>query len=104
MTLAQLSRAWPLVACALALVTALAGVWGGGRVAAGVLAGGAWSAANLTCLVLLLNAGLGPRRSLGRVAGWLILKFPLLYLAAYGLLQYAGLSQGGFGLGFTQTN
>ena len=76
--------------------------------AAGVLAGGVWSAANLWCLSRALRVWLKPppaspaRRSWlpGRQIGWFVVKFPLLYAAAFGLIQIPGISLIGFGIGF----
>ena len=66
-----------------------------------VVGGALWSAANLWCLTRLLNAWLGPRCSRRRVVGWLLLKFPLLYVAVFLLLRSPALSVAGFSVGFT---
>ena len=97
---------------------------------AGILAGAVWNLANLWCLTQLLTAWLGSKRSNTRVigwphhlpqpplaassqqgrsapamrwqvVGWLLLKFPLLYLAAWLLLTRPFISLVGFGVGFT---
>lgn len=91
-----------LLAAALC-ITGLAGiatVWQT-RFAAGLLAGGFWNLASLWCLTQLLDAWLGPRASRRRAVGWLIVKFPLLYLAVFLLLSAPTLSVVGFGVGFT---
>lgn len=81
--------------------------------AAGVLAGALWNAANLWCLSKALGAWLKPqptppaRRSWlpgwarRQQIGWFLVKFPLLYAAAFGLVQIPGVSLIGFGIGFT---
>ena len=94
------TRAWRLGAGVLALAVLAAGLAGDAALAAGVLAGGAWHLISLWCLAQLLSAWL-VRHSTRRVVGWLLLKFPLLYLAAYGLLQRWRVSAMGFGIGFT---
>ncbi len=71
------------------------------HLAISVLAGGAWNAANLWCLTRLLLAWLGPRASRRRVVGWLLIKFPLLYVMAFLLLRVPESSALGFGIGFT---
>lgn len=67
----------------------------------GVIAGGLWNAASLWCLSGLLHAWLGPHPSRRRVVGWLLLKFPFLYLALFGLTGHAMISMFGFGIGFS---
>lgn len=69
-------------------------------VACGILAGGAWNLANLWCLAHALTAWLSPQRSLRQTLGWFIVKFPVLYLAVFGLLALARCSAVGFGIGF----
>jgi len=71
------------------------------RAAAGVLAGGAWNLASVWCLAHLLNAWLGPRPSRRRAIGWLMVKFPLLYLLVFALLRSPAISLIGFGIGFS---
>jgi len=94
-------RAWRFAAVALLFGAGLAGAWRG-RLALGVLAGGLWNLASLWCLVRLLSAWLG--RSASRpwqVAGWLLLKFPLLYLLVFSMRRAPAISLIGFGVGFT---
>lgn len=67
----------------------------------GVAAGGAWNAANLWSLARLLQAWLISPRSLRRVIGWLVVKFPLLYVLAFLALRSAKISVIGFSIGFT---
>jgi hypothetical protein len=69
--------------------------------AIGLLAGGAWNLTSLLVLSQLLNAWLGPNRSNRRVVGWLLVKFPLLYLAFFAMYQFKVVSLIGFGIGFT---
>jgi len=69
--------------------------------AAGVLAGGLWNAANLWCLSQALGSWLAPGQTRRRQIGWFVVKFPLLYAVAFGLLQIPGFSLIGFGIGFT---
>jgi len=75
-------------------------LWWGPSVSLGVLAGGLWNLVNLWCLARTLRvwfASTPPRR---RVVAWFVVKFPLLYLAAVGVLMIPGLSVVGFGVGF----
>jgi hypothetical protein len=65
----------------------------------GIIAGSLWNAASLWCLSGLLQAWLGPQPSRRRVIGWLLLKFPLLYLALLGLAGCPEISMVGFGIG-----
>lgn len=67
----------------------------------GLALGGIWNAANLWCLAQLLKAWLGPQPSRRRVVGWLLVKFPLLYLAAIGALRHPAVSLVGFSIGFS---
>ena len=69
--------------------------------AAGVLAGGLWNAANLWCLSRAVGAWLDSRRTRRQQIGWFVVKFPLLYAVAFGLLQMPWISLIGFGIGFT---
>ena len=88
-------------ALALALGSLAVSVWDM-RVAAGMLAGGAWNLASFWCLARLLRAWLGHAQpSKRRVVGWVLLKFPLLYIAVFGLLRLPCIAPLGFGLGFT---
>ena len=70
-------------------------------VALGMLVGGVWNLASLWCLSRLLQAWLGPQPSRRRAIGWVLLKFPLLYLALFGLLSHSMVSAVGFGAGFS---
>ncbi len=96
-----LPRSFWLIASAALAVTALAALPWGAQASLGVLAGGGWNLANFSCLNRVLAAWLGPGHSRRRVVGWLLIKFPLLYLAAYGLLTRPGISPAGFGVGFS---
>lgn len=78
----------------------LASVWGP-RAAVGVLTGSLWNLASLWCLTRLLGAWLGPQPSRRRVMGWIVVKFPLLYLCAFMLLRSSSVSLLGFGVGFS---
>ena len=80
--------------------TAIAVGWSA-PLATGILAGGSWNLASLWCLAHLLNAWLGPQRSRRLALGWLILKFPLLYVLAFGFVRASIGSLVGFGVGFT---
>ncbi len=72
-----------------------------GRFAIGVLAGGAWNLASLSCLAQLLRAWLGQKPSQRRAIGWLLIKFPVLYgLAVFLFVQHV-VSPATFGIGFT---
>jgi len=72
----------------------------GSALIAGVLAGAAWNLASLWCLSRMLAAWLGPRRSSRRALGWLLVKFPLLYVLAFVMLRSGSVSLVGFGIGF----
>jgi hypothetical protein len=87
-----------IIAVGIAAVAALP--WGG-RCALSLVAGGIWNLASLWLLTRLLGAWLGPRPSTRRAVGWLLLKFPMLYLAAFMLLHQPSVSVIGFGIGFT---
>ena len=71
------------------------------RLFTGIMAGAAWNAASLWCLTHLLRAWLGPTPSRRRALGWLMIKFPLLYLLAFALISNPHVSVVGFGVGFT---
>lgn len=88
-------------AAIIAAVAAAAGLFGGFGIALGAAAGGGWNLVSLWCLVQLLNAWLGPRASRRRATLWAIVKFPALYLLAFGLFQIPGVSPLGFAIGFT---
>ena len=81
-------------------VGAVVGIWDL-SMSLGVMAGGLWNAASLWCLSGVLQAWLGPHPSRRRVIGWLLLKFPLLYLVLLGLTGHARMSMVGFGVGFS---
>lgn len=96
-----LIRAWLFAAVLLLLGAGIAGAWRG-RLALGVLSGGLWNLASLWCLLRLLRAWLG--RSSSRpwqVAGWLLMKFPLLYLLVFSMWRAPAIALIGFGVGFT---
>lgn len=94
-----LKSLWPAAGVAVGLA-ATAGLIGG-RLALGILAGGTWNIASLWCLARLLNAWCRPRSSRRQVLGWLLLKFPLLYLVVFGLLRMPAVSLVGFSVGFS---
>ncbi len=93
------SAAWSAVS-ALG-ITAVFALLGHTTLALGTLAGAAWNLASLWCLTRLLNAWLGPHPSRWQALGWLMVKFPLLYLALIALLRTPACSVVGFGIGFT---
>ncbi len=93
-------RFW-LLAAAVLLVAADASWLVAPRIVTGLLAGGVWNLANFWCLSRLLNAWLTPHASRRRALGWLLVKFPLLYLLVFLLLRAPSVSLVGFGLGFT---
>lgn len=68
---------------------------------AGMVAGAAWNAANLWCLSHLVFSWLGPKPSKRRALGWLVIKFPVLYVLVFAYLTHPAGSVAGFGLGFT---
>ena len=67
----------------------------------GVAAGLLWNVVNLWCLAYLLRLWIGEGASKRQVAMWAVVKFPLLYAAAFVLLRHPAVSVVGFGLGFT---
>ena len=79
---------------------AIIGVWDR-AIALGVVAGGIWNLASLWCLARLLQAWLGPQPSRRRAIGWVLLKFPLLYIVLFGVLSRPVVSPVGFGAGFS---
>ena len=90
--------------CVGALAVALAAaasLWRHSAAATGVVAGGAWSLMNLWCLGRALSAWFCEAPSQWRVAWWVVVKFPVLYGLAVGLLMLPGVSRPGFGLGFS---
>ncbi len=92
-----------LVAAAASTAIAAAAVtfFGASRLAFGVLAGGLWNLTSLWCLAQLLRAWLGPKPSQRRAIGWLLVKFPFLYVGIFFLMRHPAVSLLGFGIGFT---
>jgi len=83
-------------------VAAFVSLGWGAAVALSVAAGGAWNLANLWCLSRALGVWINPQPAPRRVQiGWFLVKFPLLYAVAVGLLKMPGTSLIGFGVGFT---
>jgi hypothetical protein len=68
-----------------------------------IVFGAVWSAANVWCLVRLLNCWAGPRPSWRRALAWSAVKFLALYGAAAAVLASGRLSLLGFSIGFTVT-
>ena len=101
MTSDRFLKALGLAALVTLLITAIAAAIWGTRIAGGVLFGGAWNLASLWCLSRLLDAWLRPNSSRRRAVGWLLLKFPLLYLVVFGVMHAPTASLVGFGAGFT---
>ena len=93
-------RLW-LLAAAVLLVAAAASWLVAPRIVIGLLAGGVWNLANFWCLSRLLYVWVTPRASRRRALGWLLVKFPLLYVVVFLLLRAPSVSLVGFGLGFT---
>ena len=96
-----LGRLCLIGAAATAAAAVLASLTGERRIAFGILVGGTWNLLSLWCLVHLLNAWLGPKRSSRRAIGWLLLKFPLLYALIVVAFGHRAISLLGFGIGFT---
>ena len=94
------SKAWASVAALVTGAALVAAAWRSPRVGFSVAAGGAWNAANLWCLVHLLDAWLG-RASKRRALAWALVKFPVLYGILFALLPRPEVSLAGFGVGFT---
>ena len=69
-------------------------------VARGILAGGVWNLVNLWCLARTLRVWFGAS-SRAHTVKWILVKFPLLYLVAIGILLSPGVSAVGFGIGFS---
>ena len=88
-------------AVALLLGNVLAALGWGARAGIGVLVGGVWNLASLWCLTRLLDAWCGSHPSHRRVIGWLLVKFPLLYLAVILLFVKRAVPLPAFGAGFT---
>jgi hypothetical protein len=100
MTDRLLAPRWGLGAALVAVAASVGWMWSP-RTAFSVAIGGGWNLASLFCLAQLLRAWLGPNASRRRVLGWLLVKFPLLYLVAFGLLRGALVSFVGFAAGFS---
>jgi len=83
------------------LLSGALALWGHAKLGLGLFAGSTWNAVNLWCLARLLNAWLKPPHSTRAVIGWLLVKFPLLYVAVFWLLSQSLVSVLGFGVGFT---
>ena len=66
----------------------------------GVLVGGSWQLVNLWSLSRMIARWLEPSASKRRMAGWFVVKFPLLYLLAIISLSRPWISPVGFGMGF----
>lgn len=96
-----LNRLWKIAAVVLAASVVLVMIISGWDAAVGILIGGLWNLLSLWALSQLLNAWLGPRSSNRRVAGWLLVKFPLLYVLAFVLMRMSLVSIIGFGIGFS---
>ncbi len=96
----MLRELWGMIVAGVVLCSALAAAWNR-SVATSVLVGGMWNVASLWCLAHLLRAWLGPQPSQRRTIGWLLVKFPLLYVAVIALLRSPAMSAVGFGIGFT---
>ena len=67
----------------------------------GVILGAAWNLVNLWCLSSALAIWLDEAPSRRRAVAWFIVKYPLLYLAAFGALSHPAVSPVGFAIGFT---
>ena len=96
-------RMWGLLApmgVAGTLLAALIGLRWDAGISVGILGGGAWNLANLWCFARALPVWLGSSPSRRRAVGWLLVKFPLLYAAAIGLLLIPSVSPVGFAIGF----
>ena len=89
------------IGAALVACLAAGSLWRHPAATLGILAGGAWSLANLWCLARALIVWLGPTPPRWRAAGWFLAKFPGLYGLAVWLWLAPGVSLGGFGLGFS---
>jgi hypothetical protein len=90
-----------LVAAATGAIASLVAWRWDARAAIGVMTGAAWNLASLWCLARLLAAWLGPRSSRRRAVGWLLVKFPLLYLLIVLLVRSPAVSVVAFGVGFS---
>jgi len=80
---------------------ALLGASWGAATALGIVAGGLWNLVNLWCLTRALGVWLKPQPAPRRQQiGWFLVKFPVLYAAAFSLVNIPGVSLLGFGIGF----
>ena len=95
-----MAAVWLRAQMALAVAAVATLLWNA-RAAVGVIAGGFWNLANLWCLERLLSAWLRPQPARRRALGWVLVKFPLLYLVAFMLFRASFMSLVGFGIGFT---
>ena len=78
-------------------------LWRDSPLALGLLTGGAWNLVNGWCLARALRTWLVVEPSRTRSIAWFLLKFPVLYAAAVGILMAPRISPVGFGLGFLLT-
>ena len=67
----------------------------------GVVVGAAWNLINLWCLSSALTIWLDVAPSRRRAIAWFVVKYPLLYLAAFVALSHPAVSPVGFAIGFT---
>ena len=67
----------------------------------GVIVGAAWNLINLWCLSSALTIWLDVAPSRRRAIAWFVVKYPLLYLAAFGALSHPAVSPVGFAIGFS---
>jgi len=94
-----------------AIATLIAWRWDA-RAAISVVAGAAWNLASLWCLAQMLAAWLGSSQSADRdsrggrslrrrAIGWLLVKFPLLYVLIVFLFRSPAISLVAFSIGFS---
>lgn len=93
---------------AIATIAAGVGLFWGTTPALAIAAGGLWNLLNITCLIrfllVLTEQEPGSKRSKPaslRLALWFLVKFPLLYGAAFLLLWKLNISALGFAVGFS---
>ncbi|MCH8002563.1 MAG: hypothetical protein IIA34_13010 [Proteobacteria bacterium] len=96
-----LRQFWKIAAVVLTASVAFTAVFSGWNAAVGIIAGGLWNLLSLWVLSQLLNAWLGPNHSTRRAVSWIVVKFPLLYLLAFGLIHWSLISIIGFTIGFS---